>query len=174
LPFTAAVAASCVVSSAFYYTGQLTAVPFDNNVFKVACDGIRGISKGSCDWNAKCTNPALNETDAGCPFDGRAREAFGRCSAAPGYPQPGLKSDVFFCQDPPTQGRMVSLKFTALSTLKCTVKFTAVYICIAQLTSQLCIAKLSQRSSRYTSTLLSTNVGLIDCLVMYLPGFTRL
>jgi hypothetical protein len=89
--------------------GQTSPIPFDNNVFKVACDGIRGISKGSsCDWNDKCTDPTKNETAQGCPFDGRAREAFQRCSAMPGYPKPGLRSDRFFCQDPPTQGRMVS------------------------------------------------------------------
>jgi hypothetical protein len=90
------------------HAGQTSPVPFDNNVFKVACDGIRGISKGSsCDWNDKCTDPTKNETAQGCPFDGRARENFQRCSAMPGYPKPGLSSDRFFCQDPPTQGRMV-------------------------------------------------------------------
>uniref|UniRef100_A0A383VUW9 Plant heme peroxidase family profile domain-containing protein n=1 Tax=Tetradesmus obliquus TaxID=3088 RepID=A0A383VUW9_TETOB len=87
--------------------GQTSDVPFDNNVFKVACDGIRGISKGACDWNDKCTDPTNNETAQGCPFEGNAREAYQHCSAMPGYPQPGLVSDKFFCEDPPTQGRMV-------------------------------------------------------------------
>ncbi|WIA34647.1 hypothetical protein OEZ86_012963 [Tetradesmus obliquus] len=92
--------------------GQTSDVPFDNNVFKVACDGIRGISKGaSCDWNDKCTDPTKNETAQGCPFESRARAGFQRCSAAagtpPSYPKPGLSSDRFWCEDPPTQGRMV-------------------------------------------------------------------
>jgi hypothetical protein len=77
-------------------------------VFKVACDGIRGISKGSsCDWNDKCTDPTKNETAQGCPFDNKAQEAFQRCSAMPGYPKPGLFTDRIFCEDLQTRGRMV-------------------------------------------------------------------
>lgn len=72
-------------------SGQISSAPFDNNVFKVACDGIRGVSKGACQWNTVCTNSSVDETAQGCPFTGPAREAFEACS--PGsYPSPGLVS----------------------------------------------------------------------------------
>jgi hypothetical protein len=69
--------------------GQISAAPFDNNVFKVACDGVRGVSKGVCEFNRVCKDPSSDE--AGCPFTGPAREAFAACNPN-GYPTPGLSS----------------------------------------------------------------------------------
>jgi hypothetical protein len=71
--------------------GQISAAPFDNSVFKVACDGVRGVSKGACAWNTICTNPSVDETARGCPFTGPARAAFAACSPT-SYPTPGLSS----------------------------------------------------------------------------------
>jgi hypothetical protein len=69
--------------------GQISAAPFDNNMFKVACDGVRGVSKGACQFNTVCSNPIVEE--AGCPFRGDARAAFQACNAT-SYPTPGLIS----------------------------------------------------------------------------------
>jgi hypothetical protein len=66
--------------------------PFDNSVFKVACNGVRGVTTGDCAWTQRCTNPAIAETD--CPIEQRVRERFTACG---GYPQPGLSSDIFLC-----------------------------------------------------------------------------
>jgi hypothetical protein len=71
--------------------GQLSAAPFDNNVFKVACDGVAGVSKGACEWNDKCSNPSVDESAQGCPFTGAARAGFAACNAT-SYPAPGLIS----------------------------------------------------------------------------------
>jgi len=73
-------------------SGQIASAPFDNNVFKVACDGIGGVDKGACQWNTVCTNSSLDETAQGCPFTGPAREAFAACSPSGSYPSPGLVS----------------------------------------------------------------------------------
>jgi len=87
-------------------SGQISAAPFDNSVFKVACDGVNGVTKGDCQWNINCTNPSVDETAQGCPFTGPAREAFAACNAT-SYPTPGLVSDVYLCNQANTQGRMV-------------------------------------------------------------------
>jgi hypothetical protein len=71
--------------------GQISAAPFDNNVFKVACDGVRGVVKGPCAFNTICTNPSVDETAKGCPFTDSARDAFASCNAT-SYPTPGLIS----------------------------------------------------------------------------------
>jgi hypothetical protein len=72
--------------------GQLSAAPFDNDVFKVACDGVDGVSKGVCEWNVKCSNPSVDQPD--CPFTGAARAGFAACNAT-SYPAPGLISGEF-------------------------------------------------------------------------------
>lgn len=60
--------------------------PFDNNVFKVACDGVQGVVKGPCNWNEHCSNPAVDQ--ATCPFRGIARGAFEQADPN-SYPNPG-------------------------------------------------------------------------------------
>jgi hypothetical protein len=72
--------------------GQLSAAPFDNDVFKVACDGVDGVSKGVCEWNVKCSNPSVDQP--ACPFTGAARAGFAACNAT-SYPAPGLISGEF-------------------------------------------------------------------------------
>ncbi len=74
--------------------GQLGAAPFDNSVFKVACNTAAGLPLGACEWNDKCTNPLLDETAKGCPFTAPVRAGFAACSkgATPTYPKPGLVS----------------------------------------------------------------------------------
>lgn len=74
--------------------GQTSAAPFDNNVFKVACNGVADISMGVCEWNTKCSNPSVDETANGCPFTGAARARFAACNAT-SYPTPGLISGKF-------------------------------------------------------------------------------
>lgn len=77
-------------------SGQLknqAAAPFDNNVFKVACDGVQGVTRGTCAFNTVCTNPSIDETANGCPFTGPARAAFAACNPN-AYPTPGLISGV--------------------------------------------------------------------------------
>ena len=71
--------------------GQIGAAPFDNNVFKVACDGVQGVTKGECQWNIACSNPGAEQTGQGCPFTGPARDAFAQCNPT-AYPAPGLVS----------------------------------------------------------------------------------
>eukprot|EP00775_Hariotina_reticulata_P002170 gene2170-2489_t len=68
--------------------------PFDNSVFKVACNGQFEITTGACAWTQRCTNPAVAEPD--CPFEQRVRDKFAACG---GYPQPGVNADIFLCQD---------------------------------------------------------------------------
>lgn len=76
-----------------------TNVPFDNNVFKVACEGIRMVKVGACDWNDICSDTTMDEEK--CPFGLKNTEAFNKCNGG-GYgnafPTPGLVSDKFMCQ----------------------------------------------------------------------------
>lgn len=60
--------------------------PFDNNVFKVACDGVQGVEKGDCQWNQVCRDP-LND-EVGCPFRNASRDAFAEKNNN-SYPTPG-------------------------------------------------------------------------------------
>jgi hypothetical protein len=77
--------------------------PFDNSVFKVACNGVSRVTIGDCAWTQQCTNPAIAEP--GCPFEQNVREKFAACG---GYPQPGLSSDSFLCQNTTVRNVMVS------------------------------------------------------------------
>jgi hypothetical protein len=54
---------------------------------QVACNGVRAVSTGVCDWSDKCTDPSLDEPD--CPFTGEAKAAYVQCGS---YPTPGLVS----------------------------------------------------------------------------------
>jgi hypothetical protein len=88
-------------------SGQFASPPFDNDVFKVACDGVQGVSSNAatCDFNTRCTNPFVDESGT-CPFDLEVREAFQtQCNGV--YPPPGLVSDKALCQDTSTRQRMV-------------------------------------------------------------------
>ena len=88
--------------------GQFASPPFDNDVFKVACDGVQGITvpSGTCAFNTRCTNPFVDESGT-CPFDQEVREAFQtKCGGV--YPAPGLASDIALCQDTSTRQRMVN------------------------------------------------------------------
>ncbi len=58
---------------------SLPAPPMDNSVFRVACAGVRGVSAQPCAWSTMCTNPAVDETSKGCPFNSTAREGFATC-----------------------------------------------------------------------------------------------
>jgi hypothetical protein len=76
--------------------------PFDNSVFKVACDGVKSVTNSECAWTQRCTDPNVEEPD--CPFEERVRERFTACG---GYPQPGLSADVFMCHDSSVSNMMV-------------------------------------------------------------------
>lgn len=85
---------------------QIASPPFDNNVFKVACDGVKGVSTGACAWNTKCSNTAAAEPD--CPLADNVRAAYAACNpSSSAYPTPGLSSDKFLCSQPSTRQRMV-------------------------------------------------------------------
>lgn len=85
---------------------SLPAPPMDNSVFRVACAGVRGVSAQPCAWSTMCTNPAVDETSKGCPFNSTAREGFATCG---GYPNPGLASDLALCRSSSTRTRMLAL-----------------------------------------------------------------
>jgi len=91
--------------------GQWGAKPFDNNVFKVACDGVKGVTAGTCTFNALCTL-AANETS--CPITDDVKQAYLNATGclAPGataLPSPGLISDKYLCQESqPTRQLMVN------------------------------------------------------------------
>jgi hypothetical protein len=87
--------------------GQFGSPPFDNNIFKVACNGVQDVilEPESCEFNSRCTDPMVDEAPS-CPFDQDVREAFqAQCHGE--YPAPNLASDKALCQDPMTRQRMV-------------------------------------------------------------------
>jgi hypothetical protein len=74
-------------------SGQIGgSAPFDNNVFKVACDGVHGVSMGECAWNKQCNDTSVDQEN--CPFTENVRNAFAACAPAgsKAYPSPGLIS----------------------------------------------------------------------------------
>lgn len=79
--------------------GQIKDAPFDNNVFKVACNGQKGVSMGTCDWNVRCSNTMVNETAQGCPFTEPVRAAYAACNpGSTAYPTPGMVSGEYHRQ----------------------------------------------------------------------------
>jgi hypothetical protein len=84
-------------------SGQIGgSAPFDNNVFKVACDGVQGVSMGECAWNTKCNDTSVDQAD--CPFMPNVRRAFAACDpTTTAYPAPGLSSGECFWLGPGVQ-----------------------------------------------------------------------
>jgi hypothetical protein len=82
-------------------SGQFGSHPFDNNVFKVACSGVKGmpLASDSCTWNAACSTTAQAETN--CDMSMNVKAEFAACAAAgsTSFPSPGLVSDVHLCKD---------------------------------------------------------------------------
>jgi len=82
-------------------SGQFASAPFDNNVFKVACSGVKGmpLASDSCAFNAACSTTASAEPN--CPISLNVKTDYAAC-AAPGstsLPSPGLNSDIYLCKD---------------------------------------------------------------------------
>jgi len=91
-------------------SGQFQSAPFDNNVFKLACSGVKGLpdARATCAWNIACSDTSVVE--GGCPLSMDVKAEYAKCSqgGSTSLPTPGLSSDVFLCRDnPETQALMV-------------------------------------------------------------------